>query len=80
MYKNGFGINDLQWLMCHKTKPNQDSNLTIRFFSITPRTFVDGGGGLTHSAEGHSAYCRASAGRVVIMIEKVEDLIFFKSN
>ena len=23
MYKNGFGINDLQWLMCHKTKPNQ---------------------------------------------------------
>ena len=23
MYKNGFGINNLQWLMCHKTKPNQ---------------------------------------------------------
>ena len=21
--KNGFGINILQWLMCHKTKPNQ---------------------------------------------------------
>ena len=21
MYKNGFGINNLQWLMCHKTKP-----------------------------------------------------------
>ena len=19
MYKNGFGINNLQWLMCHKT-------------------------------------------------------------
>ena len=23
MSKNGFGINDLQWLMCHKAKPNQ---------------------------------------------------------
>ena len=22
MHKNGFGINKLQWLMCHKTKPN----------------------------------------------------------
>ena len=22
MYKNGFGINNLQWLMYHKTKPN----------------------------------------------------------
>ena len=21
--KNGFGVNNLQWLMCHKTKPNQ---------------------------------------------------------
>ena len=23
MYKNGFGNNKLQWLICHKTKPNQ---------------------------------------------------------
>ena len=23
MYKNGFGIDNLQWLMCHKTKPDQ---------------------------------------------------------
>ena len=23
MYKTGFDINNLQWLMCHKTKPNQ---------------------------------------------------------
>ena len=22
IYKKGFGINNLQWLMCHKTKPN----------------------------------------------------------
>ena len=28
MYENGFGINDLQWLMCHKTKPNQNCNLS----------------------------------------------------
>ena len=24
-YKNGFGINNLQWLMCHKTKPNKQT-------------------------------------------------------
>ena len=23
MYKDGFDINDQQWLICHKTKPNQ---------------------------------------------------------
>ena len=23
MFKDGFSINDLQWLMCHKTQPNQ---------------------------------------------------------
>ena len=23
MYKNGFGINNLQWLICYKAKPNQ---------------------------------------------------------
>ena len=23
MYKNGFGINNLQWLMCRKSKENQ---------------------------------------------------------
>ena len=22
MYENGFGINNLQWLLCHETKPN----------------------------------------------------------
>ena len=27
MHKNGFGINNLQWLMCHKTKPNHKFNL-----------------------------------------------------
>ena len=24
MYKNGLGINNLQWLMCHKIKPNKN--------------------------------------------------------
>ena len=28
MYKKGFGIDNLKWLICHKTKPNQ----TINFF------------------------------------------------
>ena len=23
MYKKNLGLNNLQWLMCHKTKPNQ---------------------------------------------------------
>ena len=33
MYKNGFGINNLQWLMCHRTKPNQTKpNLLFYFF------------------------------------------------
>ena len=30
MYKNGFGINNLQWLMCQKTKPNQTHTLICR--------------------------------------------------
>ncbi len=28
LYKNGFGINSLQWLMSHKTKPNLMSHKT----------------------------------------------------
>ena len=28
MHKNGFGINDLQWLMCQKTKPNKPLSTT----------------------------------------------------
>ena len=28
MYKNGFGINNLQWLICHQTKPNQTLSAT----------------------------------------------------
>ena len=27
MYKNGFGVNDRKWLMCHNTKPNQTKSL-----------------------------------------------------
>ena len=29
IYKNGFGINDLHGLICHKTKPNQIKSLSI---------------------------------------------------
>ena len=29
MYKDGFGINILQWLMCHKTKVNQTKQMYI---------------------------------------------------
>ena len=29
IYKNRFGINNLQWLMCHKTKPNQTNQILI---------------------------------------------------
>ena len=31
MYENGFGINNLQWLMCHKTKPNQTQAKFLQF-------------------------------------------------
>ena len=29
MYKNGFGINNLQWLICHKSPPNQTNQFNI---------------------------------------------------
>ena len=34
MFKNGFSINNLQWLICHKTKPKQ-TNPKIAFALIT---------------------------------------------
>ena len=39
IYKNRFGINNLQWLICHETKPNQfaypyDSNFVITLTNI----------------------------------------------
>ena len=30
MYKKDLALNNLQWLICHKTKPNQ-----ISYFSLT---------------------------------------------
>ena len=47
MYKNGFGINNLQLLICHKTKPkqilrngyrSQNSPVWMRLFVIDFRT------------------------------------------
>ena len=32
MFKNGFDINNLQWLMCHKTKPNQNYRLKVSMY------------------------------------------------
>ena len=40
MYKNGFGINDLQWLMCHKTKPNLISVVYISLLLFTKLCWV----------------------------------------
>ena len=34
MYRNGFGINDLQWLMCHKTKPNKNYSFFIHLYLV----------------------------------------------
>ena len=30
MYKEDLVLNNLQWLICHKTKPNQTMNLTTQ--------------------------------------------------
>ena len=30
MYKPDLALNNLQWLLCHKIKPNQSSNLTAK--------------------------------------------------
>ena len=40
MYKNGFGINNLQWLMCHKTKANQSINEDYRIIFISYNEFI----------------------------------------
>ena len=35
-YKNRFGINNLQWLMCHKTKPNQTKRKKSYYYVPVP--------------------------------------------
>ena len=34
MYKNGLGINNLQWLICHKTKPTNIFSLSQKGNSL----------------------------------------------
>ena len=34
MFENGFGSDNMQWLMCHKTKPNQ---IKLNWFYIQMR-------------------------------------------
>ena len=40
MYENGFGINNLQWLICHKTKPQNPSTHFVVCLYLTVRTDV----------------------------------------
>ena len=32
MYKKDLALNNLQWLICHKTKPNQANQKSPRFY------------------------------------------------
>ena len=34
MNKNAFDMNNLQWLMCHKTTPNQTKQNFLRIFTL----------------------------------------------
>ena len=36
MDKNGFGINNLEWLMCHKTKPKHVARKVNFMYDIHP--------------------------------------------
>ena len=45
MYKKDLALNDLQWLMCHRTKPNPISleraaSLQLKLSLITPLLLV----------------------------------------
>ena len=34
MYKNDLGLNNLEWLKCHKTKSNQTNNKEKRYVQV----------------------------------------------
>ena len=36
MYKEDLALNNLQWLICHKTKPNQTLGGVVENFLLTP--------------------------------------------
>ena len=38
MYKYDLAVNNLQWLICHKTKPNLNSSHVHKTLPITPLT------------------------------------------
>ena len=40
MYKIDLALNNLQWLMCHKTKPNQTTSKHINILIILFINFV----------------------------------------
>ena len=33
MYKEDLALNDLQWLICHKTKPNQTKSYIFNMYA-----------------------------------------------
>ena len=38
MYEQGLALNNLQWLICHKSKPNQTNHISFYFrYFVTPR-------------------------------------------
>ena len=41
MYKNQFSINNLQWLMCHKSKSNQITSAVNTMFSLMYTSFIN---------------------------------------
>ena len=41
MYKEDLALNNLQWLICHKTQPNQTKKIAISTQSDKPLRFVD---------------------------------------
>ena len=40
MYKDDFALNNLQWLMCHKTKPNKTKTIIYTFTQTNIFIFV----------------------------------------
>ena len=40
MYKEDLALNNLQWLICHKAKPDNDSNQTFYLKGLTEDTSI----------------------------------------
>ena len=40
MYKENLALNNLKWLMCHKTKPNQINMVGCRLFNAKSCLYI----------------------------------------